>query len=80
MTDELPGMTAGTPKRRPRTWAVEIAPVGQTLAPAKPTSVRVTLIDQETGRRIGAKNCPWEWFRDCATGTVLVQIDEGVWS
>lgn len=76
----LPGMDAGAPpKRRPRTWGIEICPVPMDGA-YPPSTVRLTLIDQETGRRVGAKDCPWDWFRDCARGTVLVQIAEGVWS
>lgn len=60
--------------RKPREWGIEITPIGG--PPGQ--SVRITLIDRETGRRVGSRTVPWTEFRDCATGTFLTNIAEGV--
>lgn len=59
--------------RRPREWGIELIPVGE-----GPGRIRVTLIDRETGRRVGSREVPWAEFRDCAHVTTLVNIAEGV--
>lgn len=78
MSDELPLGDRPTPGRRlPRSWGIEISPIG---APgADDMAVRITLIDRETGKRLGARLIPWAEFRDCAGGTFLTNIGEGVW-
>lgn len=82
MTDELPlqmppGLVA--PRRLPRVWGISLEPVAAAANDGFPGDVRVTLIDRETGRRVGARMLPWEEFRVSATQLVLVNISEGVW-
>lgn len=63
--------------RKPREWGIEITPIGG-LPREQCEAVRITLIDRETGRRVGSRTVPWPEFRDCATGTFLSNIAEGV--
>jgi len=78
----LPTMPADRGRER---WGVEICG----LQPGVPegggaphcTQVRVTLINHETGKRVGACVLPFEWIRDVAQGgTALANIRPGVWS
>jgi hypothetical protein len=62
--------------RKPREWGVELVKLGPSTIP---DAVRVTLIDRETGRRIGSRTLQWEEFRDVAQGLVLTNIAEGVY-
>lgn len=71
---------AGLPRemvRKPHEWRVEIVPVGE--MGQYPTTLRVRLVDADTGRQIGAREVPWEWFRDCAHGQITISIAEGVY-
>lgn len=71
---------AGTPtprKRSPREWGIELTPIGALPRDPAP-SVRVTLIDRETGKRVGSRVIPWTEFRDVRHSTVLANIAEGV--
>lgn len=70
-------MTAGLfgpePGARPK-WRVELVGIGAS------TSVRVALVDAETGARLGSALVPFEWMRDVAhNGTVTVDIVPGRW-
>lgn len=78
MTAEpLAGLPAGR-ARKPREWGIELAAIVD--GPGGPaTGVRVTLIDRETGKRVGARLVPWREFRDVAHGLVLVNVAEGVY-
>lgn len=73
-TEPLAGMPGGR-KRKPREWGIELVKLGP--API-PDGVRVTLLDRETGRRVGSRTIPWHEFRDVAQGLVLANIAEGV--
>lgn len=72
--ESIPG-TPPPPKRSPREWGIELAPLG---VDGKPGEVRITLIDRETGKRVGARVIPWIEFRDVARNAVLINIAEGV--
>lgn len=61
--------------KEPREWGIELVPNDG----APPSSVRVWLIDRETGQRIGSRSVPWEWFRGIATGeTITINVANGV--
>jgi hypothetical protein len=64
------------PKGR-ESWRVEITGMG-----GDPSDrVQVTLVDAETGKRLGAQVVPFEWIRDVAHGsTAVVPIRRGVWA
>lgn len=75
----LPGLPGQG--RKPREWGVELTPLAADLPnPAGyfPAKVRITLIDRETGRRVGSRVLPWEEFKDSAHVATLVNIAEGV--
>ena len=77
MTDEQ--TTIGVPPhpRGPERWRVEITGLGGDPA----DRVRVTLIDAETGKRVGANELPFAWLRDVAHGGVaLAAIVPGQWT
>jgi hypothetical protein len=77
--EPLAGMP--TPRGRER-YGIEIVGLGAAGNGAPHVeSVRVTLIDHETGKRVGACVMPFEWLRDVAQGgTCLANIRPGVWS
>lgn len=76
-TEPLPGFgNRGEPKRKPREWGIEVAPLGS--PGADDMAVRVTLVDRDTGKRVGSRRIPWAEFRDCAAGVFLTNIAEGV--
>lgn len=71
---------AGMPtpvKRGPREWGIELTAIGAATGTVA-DEVRVTLVDRETGKRVGTRTVPWAEFRDVAQGMVLVNIAEGV--
>jgi hypothetical protein len=63
-------------KRAPREWGISIVPLGS--PGSDDMAVRVTLVDRETGKRVGSRVIPWAEFRDCSTVTFLTNIAEGV--
>jgi hypothetical protein len=78
----LTGLSGGR-ARKPRETGVEITPVGKQgtgfgATHDFPQTVRVTLIDRETGKRVGSRVLPWSEFRDAAHNVVLINIAEGV--
>lgn len=64
------------PRRRPRTWGIELLPIPP--GGIHPKEIRLTVIDRETGQRVGSRKLPWSEFRDVARSVVLVNVDEGV--
>ena len=73
------GMRARRPGGAPPArWRIELTGVGQG---GRASEVRVTLIDAETGKRIGAAMVPFEWVRDVAyNATCTAEISPGAWS
>lgn len=57
-------------------WRIEVAGIGGTPS----DEVRVTLVDADTGRRVGARQLPFSWLRDVAHGGLAtVAITPGEW-
>lgn len=75
--EPIPGFGNGLePKRAPREWGIELISV----EPGTPKhSVRVRLINRETGQHVGERTVPWSWFRDCGQTMISVNVAEGVW-
>jgi len=64
--------------RPPALWRIEVTGLG---AAGRAENVRVTLIDAQHGRRVGAAVVPFDWFRDIGhNGTCTVEIDPGSWA
>lgn len=62
----------------PAAFRIEVTGIG---AAGRSTEVRLTVVDAATGRKLGAKTVPFDWFRDIGhVGTCVVEIDEGAWS
>ncbi len=80
---EEPSRADGMRPRRPGgappvRWRIELAGGG---TGGRSEVVHVTVIDADTGKRIGRKALPFDWFRDIGhCGTVVVEIDAGEWS
>jgi hypothetical protein len=74
--ESLAGLPAGR-ARKPREWGIELTAIGAATG-TMAAAIRVTLIDRETGKRVGSREVPWAEFRDTAHGLVLVNIAEGV--
>lgn len=70
--------TRGRPRRR--SWRIEIQGSGEAGAD-RSTTVRVALIDAETGKRVAAQSLPFAWLVDVARGGMaVVTLQEGDWS
>lgn len=79
MTVDEPLAGMPTPvKRGPREWGIELTAIGAAIG-TMAAEVRVTLIDRETGKRVGTRTVPWAEFRDVAHGLVLINVAEGVY-
>lgn len=67
-------------KARRRSWRIEIEGLPKDCS-GRATTVRVQLIDAETGKRVAAQSMPFEWIADVATaGIASVTLQEGDWS
>lgn len=76
---DLFGMTTGGRPNRPG-WRIEITGVmpASPPGPEMATMVTYTLINADTGQRIGRTTLPFEWLRDVAMGsTTCIEIREG---
>jgi len=82
MIDQLP-LGEGPnipPSRRPRKWGIELSPLPfETTGVLTPHAIQITLIDRETGKRLGRRRVSWEEFRGVTAGLVLINVEEGVW-
>lgn len=67
-----PRRPGGAPPAR---WRIELSGAGTA---GRSETVHVTVIDAQTGQRLGKTVVPFDWFRDIGhTGTCTIEIDTG---